>query len=75
MAMGRFRHPHLIRGTVHTPLGSFVITRGIVEMPDDIGPLLGWAAITGDGQPAAAAPAEVTAKPAGGPDDVSRRRS
>jgi hypothetical protein len=40
-----FRHPHLIRGIVHTPDGQFVIRRGLVEMPDDAGERLGWVRI------------------------------
>jgi hypothetical protein len=74
-AVGKFRHPHLVRGTVHTPMGAFVITRGIIEVPDDIGQLLGWVPITGDGQPAAAAPKAVAVKPAVTSGGVSRHRS
>jgi hypothetical protein len=37
-----FRHPHLVRGTVHTPYGAFTVVRGHVEMPEDIGEALGW---------------------------------
>ena len=40
--MALFRHPHLVRGTVHTPHGAFTVVRGQVEMPDDIGEALGW---------------------------------
>jgi hypothetical protein len=40
--MGLFRHPHLIRGVVHTPKGSFVIRRGVVDAPDDVGESYGW---------------------------------
>lgn len=40
--MGMFQHPHLTRGTVRTPKGSFVITRGLVEVPDELGKALGW---------------------------------
>jgi hypothetical protein len=71
--MARFRHPHLVRGIVHTPLGAFVITRGIIEVPDDIGPLLGWVSVDADGQPAPAGTA-VAVNPAGG-SDVSKRHS
>ena len=46
--MGLFRHPHLVRGTVHTPKGAFVILRGIVNVPDDIGEEYGWEAVGGD---------------------------
>ena len=31
--MSLFRHPHLVRGIVHTAEGAFVIHRGIVEPP------------------------------------------
>jgi hypothetical protein len=40
--MSLFQHPHLTRGTVHTPLGSFAVNRGVVDLPEDIGRTLGW---------------------------------
>ena len=40
--MAAFRHPSLVRGTVYTPYGAFRIVRGVVEMPEEIGALLGW---------------------------------
>jgi hypothetical protein len=40
--MAMFQHPHLTRGVVRTPKGAFVITRGLVSAPDDIGDALGW---------------------------------
>ena len=40
--MGRFRHPHLVRGFVYTPKGAFAIVRGIIEVPDAVGESLGW---------------------------------
>ena len=40
--MAVFQHPHLTRGVVTTPRGSFVITRGFVSAPDEIGESLGW---------------------------------
>lgn len=40
--MAVFRHPHLIRGIVHTPHGAFKIDRGLANLPDDIGEALGW---------------------------------
>ena len=40
--MSMFHHPHLTRGVVKTAKGAFVITRGLVEMPADIGEALGW---------------------------------
>ena len=43
--MSVFQHPHLSRGIVKTPNGAFVISRGLVEMPDEVGDSLGWRAI------------------------------
>lgn len=40
--MSIFQHPHLIRGIVKTAKGAFVISRGLVEAPHDIGESLGW---------------------------------
>ena len=40
--MSLFRHPHLTRGVVHTAKGSFVITRGLVNVPDEVGESYGW---------------------------------
>ena len=40
--MGLFRHPHLVRGVVHTSKGSFAISRGLVNVPDEVGELYGW---------------------------------
>jgi len=40
--MAVFQHPHLTRGVVQTPRGAFVISRGFVSAPDDIGESLGW---------------------------------
>ena len=40
--MGLFLHPHLTRGIVKTPKGAFVISRGLVEVPDELGESLGW---------------------------------
>ena len=47
--MGRFRHPHLVRGFVYTPNGAFAIVRGIVEVPDAVGESLGWLRAEEDG--------------------------
>ena len=44
--MAKYRHPHLIRATVHTPLGAFAVVRGVVDVPDGVGERLGWARIT-----------------------------
>lgn len=40
--MSLFRHPHLTRGVIRTPHGAFTITRGIVDVPDEVGHALGW---------------------------------
>jgi hypothetical protein len=40
--MGMFQHPHLTRGIVKTAKGAFVISRGLVEVPDELGESLGW---------------------------------
>ena len=40
--MGLFRHPHLVRGIVHTSEGAFLIERGLAEVPDEVGTILGW---------------------------------
>jgi hypothetical protein len=43
--MGLFQHPHLTRGLVKTAKGAFSVSRGLVEMPDEIGESLGWRAV------------------------------
>jgi hypothetical protein len=43
-----FRHPHLVRGTVHTHQGQFFIRRGLVEAPDEVGESLGWLRVDTD---------------------------
>jgi hypothetical protein len=40
--MGRFRHPHALRGFVYTSKGAFAVVRGIVEAPDAVGESFGW---------------------------------
>jgi hypothetical protein len=69
--MGLFRHPHLVRGIVHTSEGAFQIERGIAELPDEVGAALGWTRLDEDPhsvlpspQPAAKA-AEATSGHAG----------
>ena len=52
--MSVFHHPHLTRGIVKTPKGSFLIVRGLVEAPDEIGESLGWDRVDLDSQPQAA---------------------
>lgn len=48
--MSLFQHPHLTRGTVHTPLGAFAVNRGVVDLPEDIGRTLGWTPLDADGE-------------------------
>jgi hypothetical protein len=57
--MSVFHHPHLTRGIVTTAKGSFVIVRGLVEVPDEIGESLGWqpADLENEPQPVLASPA------------------
>ena len=50
-----FQHPHLTRGIVTTAKGSFIVTRGLVEMPDEIGEALGWRPVDADTDADAAA--------------------
>ena len=47
--MSVFQHPHLTRGIVQTAKGAFAVSRGRVEMPDDIGESLGWRPLDGQG--------------------------
>ncbi len=62
--MGLYRHPHLVRGVVHTPEGAFRIDRGLVEVPEEVGDALGWKQIDDDhaavshGQRAASRPTD-----------------
>lgn len=48
--MGLHRHPHLVHGTVHTPRGAFVVSRGLLDVPDEIGALYGWEPVVPDAQ-------------------------
>jgi hypothetical protein len=52
--MSLFRHPHLVRGIVHTAEGAFVIHRGIADVPEDIGDSLGWQRLDDERQSPAA---------------------
>jgi hypothetical protein len=45
--MPLFRHPHLVRGIVHTSLGAFELDRGLVDVPDTVGESLGWTWVPG----------------------------
>ncbi len=71
--MSVFHHPHLTIGIVKTPKGSFLIVRGLVEAPDEIGESLGWDRVDVESQPqhpasnelaAAAGERHVSARPA-----------
>ena len=46
--MSLFRHPHLVRGVVHTAEGAFVIHRGTVDSRRVGTP--GWVRLDDDGQ-------------------------
>lgn len=46
--MAIFLHPFLTRGVVRLPNGAFPISRGRVELPDDVGEPLGWRKIEDD---------------------------
>ena len=46
--MSVFQHPHLTRGIVKTARGSFIVKRGLVEAPDEIGEELGWLPVDTD---------------------------
>ncbi len=48
--MSVFQHPHLTRGIVKTAKGAFLVSRGLVEAPDDIGEALGWQPVGSDDQ-------------------------
>jgi hypothetical protein len=66
--MGLFRHPHLVRGVVHTSKGSFAISRGLVNVPDEVGESYGWLRLEPQDQrdgprPNAASPARGEATP------------
>ncbi len=58
--MGLYRHPHLVRGVVHTPQGAYQIDRGLVQVPDEVGDLLGWKRVDEE-----QAPLPRSARPAG----------
>ena len=62
--MGVFRHPHLVRGVVHTAKGSFAISRGLVNVPDEVGDSYGWLRLEPEDQPDR--PLPVAAGPARG---------
>jgi len=66
--MAVFQHPHLTRGVVTTAKGSFVISRGLVRAPDDIGDALGWRRVDVESRTTADAPVSA------GTDDSSEPR-
>jgi hypothetical protein len=49
--MGLFQHPHLTRGIVKTARGAFVVSRGVVDVPDELGESLGWQPAEAAGDP------------------------
>jgi hypothetical protein len=53
--MATFQHPFLTRGVVRLASGAFSISRGRVELPDEVGDPLGWRKIEEEdaGPPAA----------------------
>jgi hypothetical protein len=57
--MSVFQHPHLTRGVVKTAKGAFLISRGLVDMPDEIGESLGWRPVDPDDE----TPADVSRSP------------
>jgi hypothetical protein len=54
--MPTFQHPFLTRGVVKLPGGAFPISRGRVELPDEVGEPLGWRRIDDDDAESASAP-------------------
>jgi hypothetical protein len=62
--MSLFRHPHLVRGVVHTSKGSFAINRGLVSVPDEVGESYGWLRLEPEDQ--RDRPLRVTASPTRG---------
>ena len=46
--MSVFQHPHLTRGIVKTAKGSFIVKRGLVDVPEEIGEELGWQLVDAD---------------------------
>jgi hypothetical protein len=74
MPMTIFQHPHLIRGIVQTSRGAFIISRGLVEAPDEVGESLGWRRIDAEEPRRADIPASrSTAQESSGQRDVEGR--
>jgi hypothetical protein len=71
--MGIFQHPHLTRGIVRTSKGAFEISRGLVDVPDELGESLGWRSA----DPENATPANTSSRlssPTSGQQVTQRRR-
>lgn len=60
--MGLFRHPHLVRGVVHTAEGAFFINRGIAQLPDAVGESMGWQRVDDESGDAVAAAREAAGR-------------
>jgi hypothetical protein len=63
-AMEWFRHPHLTRGIIHTIQGSFIIRRGMVLVPEEVGEYYGWQRVYTDGNTPTATKTPATESPA-----------
>ena len=61
--MAIFRHPHLVRGIVHTAHGAFTVVRGLVDLPDEIGEALRWARVEGTSSSTGVPPGQVLSRP------------
>ena len=48
--MSVFQHPHLTRGIVKTAKGSFIVKRGLVDVPEEVGEELGWQLVDTDSE-------------------------
>jgi hypothetical protein len=53
--MPLFRHPCLVRGVVYTDSGAFVISRGIVDVPEEVGQAFAWIPVAPHPEPPASA--------------------
>jgi hypothetical protein len=69
--MATFQHPFLTRGVVRLASGAFPISRGRVELPDEVGEPLGWRKLEDDD---AAAPAEPRFRASYSPAKTTRNR-
>jgi hypothetical protein len=73
--MSLFLHPHLTRGIVHTPMGSFVIHRGVVDVSEDVGRALGWEPVDPDDSWIVSADGPDSREPLGGEPTASTGRA